>query len=294
MKPPYRQSASLDPTLRAHGCTLFSTLYLQREESGGDISPDTQPAIDEHVRGLRDDAGVTMAQFLARGTTLTEADKAYEAQPFPDRLPPLMRLMHGVDVRDELLPILREGHLALVAVNYGKVQDAGKGVGTFRGGHAIVVGEPESGMVTVADPLRSVLVKWPVDLLVKAMETFGEKPWGNGRGEAGVAYPSPTYKAAYAAAASDLKAAKATLARKAEAITSLNGQVGLFKDERDQARRELVAAKEQLVLALEGATQLRNDLADCQEAMPLDCNAELDRALAAEQKVADALAVLTR
>jgi hypothetical protein len=272
MKPPYRQSASLDPTLRAHGCTLFSTLYLQREESGGDISPDTQPAIDEHVRKLRDDAGVSMAQFLARGTTITEADRAYEAQPFPDRLPPLMRLMHGVNVRDELLPILKEGHLALIAVNYGVVQDAGKGVGTFRGGHACVAGEPENGMVTVADPLRSVLVKWPIDLLVKAMETFGDKPWGNGRGEAGVAYPSPTYKAAYTAAAADLKAAKATLNRKAEAIASLNGQVTLHKDERDQARRELTTAQAR-ILELEAAT-------------PPDCTAAVN---AERQRVLDAM-----
>jgi len=285
MKPPYRQSASLDPTLRAHGCTLFSTLYLQREE--GDVAPDGQAAIDAHVRGLRDDAGVTMAQFLARGTTLTEADKAYEAQPFPGRLPPLMRLMHGVKVKDELLPILKDGHLALVAVNYGKAQDAGKGVGSFRGGHAIVIGDPENGMVTVADPLRSALIKWPLGLLVKAMETFGEKPWGNGRGEAGVAYPSPTYKAAYATARADLTSARAAAERLLSKLSEAKAQTDLFKDERDQARRERDNAVERIG-SLEAA------LAACADAVPVDCSAELDRALTAEKRITDAIGVLTR
>jgi len=264
MKPPYRQSASLDPTLRAHGCTLFSTLYLQREESGGDVSPDSQSAIDKHVRGLRDDAGVTMAQFLARGTTLTEADKAYEAQPFQDRLPPVMRLMRGVKVVDELLPILREGHLALIAVNYGVIQDAGKGVGSFRGGHACVAGEPENGMVTIADPLRSVLVKWPVSLLERAMETFGERPWGNGRGEAGVAYPSPTYKAAYATASAELVKAE-------KSRDGWKEQSGLHKEERDQARRERetwrTAATE--TAAALGTAQAR--IIELEAATPVDC-----------------------
>lgn len=294
MKPPYRQSASLDASLRAHACTLFSTLYLQREESGGDVSPSPQAAIDEHVRKLRDDAGVTMADFLRRGTTITEADRAYESQPFPGRLPPLMRLMHGVDVREALLPILKEGHLALVAVNYGVAQDANKGVGSFRGGHAIVVGEPENGMVTVADPLRSTLVKWPLALLVKAMETFGERPWGNGRGEAGVAYPSPTYKAAYEKAQAAIAAGDVQLQRMARRLTEQKAQTALATDERDQARRELASAAEALSRANVRSLVLEADLAACQAATPQDCNAELDRALAAEQKVADAIAVLTR
>jgi len=80
--------------------------------------------------------------------------------------------------------------------------------------------------------------------------------------------------------------------RKSEAIASLNGQVGLFKDERDQARRDLVATKEQLVLALEGATQLRADLAACQAATPPDCAAETALLEEANARIAAARAAL--
>jgi hypothetical protein len=308
VKPPYRQSDSGDAALRGHGCTLFSTLYLQREESGGSISPDGQSAVDEHVRQLRKDAGVSMEDFLRRGTTLTEADRAYEAQPFPDRLPPVMRLMHGVKVKDELLPLLRDGRLALVAVNYGVAQDAGKGVGSFRGGHAIVVGEPDNGQVTVADPLRLVTVRWSVDLLEKAMETFGLNPWGNGRGEAGVAYPSPTYRQAYATANTALRDTRQALDRTRSMLTAQKAQTGLATEERDMARADLAQLRETHDITLSQLVAVNADLtacttahdatkaalAACEARPPADCNDETDRALVAEQKLDDIRAVLAR
>lgn len=85
--------------------------------------------------------------------------------------------------------------------------------------------------------------------------------------------PKATWESAFRDAAKALaKAEAATAAQKA--------QTALATDERDQARRERDAAQA--------------DLAACQAATPVDCSDETDRALIAEQKVTDALAVLTR
>jgi hypothetical protein len=245
MKAPYRQTASMDATLRAHGCTLFSTLYLQRWASEGDVSPETQEAIDANCRQIRDKAGVTMAEFLARGTTLGEAEQAFEGDHYRDRLPPRMRLMHGGSVRDDVLPELRAGNLANVAVNYGVIQDAGKASSAtrFRGGHSVVIGEPENGTVAVADPLRVGVVRWSIDLLEKAMETFGSRPWGNGRGEAAIAYVSPTYQEAYATARAALKSTEALLAKRTEQRDEAKAMTALVTEERDTARRDLAACQ---------------------------------------------------
>ena len=189
MNPPVCQRDFQDPDLRAHGCTLASLSYLANEMSDGKAWRDPET----YAARLRNLSGVSTADFRDRGTKLEEAKVAYERAPgFDGRAAPRMRLFRGAKVREELLPALAGGRLALVAVNYGVVVDLGKGVGTFRGGHAIVIGEPTASQVTVADPLRRGLVKWDISLLVKAMETFGKRPWGDGRGEAAAAEPSPT------------------------------------------------------------------------------------------------------
>jgi hypothetical protein len=166
---------------------------------------------------LQDLSGVPLSTFRQRGTSISEAQVAYGKAPgFEGRVAPRLRLMRGASVRDQLLPALTEGRVAIVAVNYGEVQDAGKGVGTFRKGHAVVVGEPEATHITVADPLRRDLVRWRIDLLVRAMESFGRKPWLNGRGEAGIFQPSPTFLEQAIAqrdrARADLRAAKERIA----------------------------------------------------------------------------------
>ena len=190
MRKPVCQYDFRDADLRSHGCTLASLAYAAREVTDGAAWTDP-----EHFAGrLQRLSGVSLATFRDRGTTLTEGKRAYEQAPgFEGRVAPRLALQRGIDVREQLLPMLREGRIAVVAVNYGKVQDGGKGVGSFRGGHAVTIGEPEDQHLTVADPLRRELVRWRVSLLVEAMETFGKKPWGNGRGEAAVPLPSPTF-----------------------------------------------------------------------------------------------------
>lgn len=179
-----------DADLRSHGCTLASLAYIAESMSGGKAWREDP---ESYVARLRNLSGVSLADFRDRGTTITEAKAAYERAPgFDGRLAPKMRLMRGAKVVEEILPALAGGKLAVVAVNYGVIQDAGKGVGSFRGGHAVVIGEPTGDSVLVADPLRRAVVSWKVDLLVKAMETFGKRPWLGGRGEAAVASLSPT------------------------------------------------------------------------------------------------------
>lgn len=189
MNPLVCQREFHDADLRSHGCTLASLAYLAGEMTDGHAWRDPET----YAARLRNLSGVAVADFRERGTTITEAKTAYEAAPgFDGRQRPFLRLMRGADVRTQLLPALTGGRLALVAVNYGVIQDGGKGVGSFRGGHACVVGPVVGDSVPVADPLRQKLTTWKVDLLVHAMETFGKKPWGNGRGEAAIAAPALT------------------------------------------------------------------------------------------------------
>lgn len=260
MRRPVCQLDLRDPDLRAHGCTLVGLAHAAREMSDGAAWVDAEA----FVRRMQRLSGVPLATFRARGTTLTEGRAAYVQAPgFEGRVAPRMALQRGIDVRAQLVPMLQQGRIAVVAVRYGEIQDAGKGVGSFRGGHAVVVGEPEDTHVTVADPLRRELVRWRIDLLVRAMESFGKRPWLNGRGEAAIPLPSPTFL---------------------EQRTA----------QRDRAIRERDKA-----LA---------DLAACRAATPSDCTAiaqerdgaleraalEADRALAAERKLDDIRAVLSR
>lgn len=189
MNPPVCQRDFQDADLRGHGCTLASLAYLAGEMTDGKAWRDPET----YVARLRVLSGVPIATFRDRGTTLTEGRDAYLKAPgFDGRQAPRMRLMRGVKVREELLPALGGGRLAIVAAKYGVIQDAGKGVGSFRDGHAVVVGPRDGDTVPVADPLRRSITRWKVDLLVRAMETFGKRPWGDGRGEAAIAYPSAT------------------------------------------------------------------------------------------------------
>lgn len=188
MRPPVCQYDFEDPDLRSHGCTIASLAYLRREATAGDAWDDPDP---EAAR-LRAASGVPLATFQKRGTTLDEAKRAYELMPFEGRVKPFMKRFSGGSIRGDLIPGLTGRRWAVVAVNYGVIQTAKRGVGSFAGGHAVVVGDPENGSVTVADPLRRQLVKWPVALLEEAAEKFGENPWLNGRGEFGIVAYAPT------------------------------------------------------------------------------------------------------
>lgn len=191
----WSQRDSPDPLLRAHGCVAYSMVNAYQIASGGAVGPtsDQSAAVAAWVRVDR--SGATRKQFSERGLTMSEAATSLAAIKRRDERPALKsQLQRGVRVTDLLAQLGSTNGLAIVAVNYGAFQDAGIGVGTFRGGHGIVVLPPSSRTVTIADPLRRATKTIDIDVLVKGMETFGKYPWGNGRGEAVVVWPWSDYR----------------------------------------------------------------------------------------------------
>jgi len=199
----------------------------------------------------------------------------------------------------DLVKLLREGHSAALCGNPSGVKDTQSPLRSVQGDddypHVIHVTDGNATGAVVKDPLTrkkpgypGVRVSWDDLRQFTEAKKDGDRQFG-----------SPTSVACAVIRVGDetqanrqRREADKIINRKSEAIASLNGQVGLFKDERDQARRDLVATKEQLVLALEGATQLRADLAACQAATPPDCAAETALLEEANARIAAARAAL--
>jgi hypothetical protein len=275
MRNPVCQYDFTDADLRAHGCAIASGTWLAREATEGDATAGMSLTL--YAQKLRELA-VPLADFKLRGTTMLELEKGYEAAPgFAGRVVPQMRMMRGVNVRDTLLPLLKADRTwASVAVLYAVVQDAGKGIGSFRGGHNVVISQPESGRVRVVDPLRRAIVTWPIDLLVRAMERFGDKSesggpdnsWGNGRGEAGVVEYAPTILEYRTQQLAEAREALSTCRSSVESLMiqlrDQKVQTRLAIEERDAARKAEKMAFDELK-ATEAA------LKACQEAPTPDC-----------------------
>lgn len=294
MTPHVRQGASASADIRSHGCALASLAMLRGLTTDGRGLPDDQKGRDGLMLQLRDAAGMTLAQFRARGTTMTEAVTAYRAVPIRGHLDPRIVLRRGVRVRDQLLPELTPGRWAIVAVSYAVIQDAGRGVGTFRGGHACVVGDPRNGSVAFHDPLRKKGIRISIDLLVRAMETFGRRPWGNGRGEAAVAYPVPTVREALEKAQADVERLRSTLRDQRD-------QTRLATEERDAARTEAALLTDTVAELRTALTATEAALVECRNQPVPDCTdvqAQLDALQAASAGAAvditTSIAALTR
>jgi hypothetical protein len=131
-----------------------------------------------------------------------------------------------------------------------------------------------------------------------------------------------TWRGAFTEAAAALTGTEALLAKRTEQRDEAKAMTALVTEERDTARRELVASvaklaelqtwsqdlaerfhaqtaeltesKSDLATAGQLVDTLNARIAELEAATPQDCNAEVDRALEAEQKVADAITVLTR
>ncbi len=200
----YRQSDSPNADLRAHGCGAYACINGMHRVSGGTWKPKGNAGTGSALYRVRK-SGVTDAQFRARGMTSTEVWTSLDAiGGSKERLALPVKRYRGVDVDSVLLPkVSQVGGWAACAVLYGVIQDAGKGIGSFRLGHWVLVGDPRNGTVAVADSLRRQEVRWDIDLLVRAMERFGDAPgptdnsWGNGRGEAVLLYPWQTWRQGY-------------------------------------------------------------------------------------------------
>lgn len=267
MKPPVCQYDFADPDLRSHGCTIASSTYLARMASAGDAAKDA----DWYAARLRELSGTSLADFRKRGTTLDEAETAFERAPgFDGRAAPAMRKYHGGSIRDDLIPaITKDRTWALVCVNYGALQDAGKGVGAFRGGHAVVAGEPSNGAVTIADPLRRQLVNWPVGLLEHAAETFGDRPWLNGRGEFGIVGYALTWQEQVQALKGTVADLRSTITQRERSVSQLSTQTKTLTAGNASLSADLATAKARIA-ELEGTPSACVDQVNAERARVLD------------------------
>lgn len=167
MRPPVCQRLFKDDDLRRHGCVIASLAWIRREAGRDGTS-------EPRMRRYRAEA-VGLGDFRKRGTLVKEAAKA-AALPYPgDRVPPLVRVIIGGSFERDIAPDLAKGAWVLAWVDYAIVQDAGKGVGSFRGGHGVVYARDDGATIVVIDPLRKQVTRWPRELAIKAVERFGSK-----------------------------------------------------------------------------------------------------------------------
>lgn len=210
----FKQGDSSSYDLRAHGCAAYAMVNGYGMVSGGEVSPTSVKAASKAAWTRVDRSGATRAEFRARGLTMREVAASLAAIVRRDERPALKsQLQRGVKVMALLRQLADEDAVAVAAVNYGVAQDDGVGVGKFRGGHGIVVFDPdfEADTVGVADSLRRSTRRWKISTLVRAMETFGKKPWGNGRGEAVVMWTWKTYRTLMFEARAQRDTARASL-----------------------------------------------------------------------------------
>lgn len=209
----YCQSDSPDRDMRQHGCGPYSALNALRRASGGTWRARGAAGTLSARSALRR-SGASMADFRARGLSTPELARsmaAVRASWLRRDLPTQVRM--GVRVIDDLLPqVARIGGCALVPVDYGVVQRAGLGRGSYEGGHWVLAHDPDGGMVGIDDPLRRQPTRWPAEVLADAMASFGRRPWGHGRGNAIVVWPWLTWRESYPLVKAQRDAARSALA----------------------------------------------------------------------------------
>lgn len=223
-----RQSDSTSAALRKRGCGAYACIIALHEASDGDWDAKGKAGTTSAlVRVER--SGITDAEFKVRGLTSDEVKASLVAIAATDyRMDVPVKAYHGGKVAAMLDKAEEVGGVLIVAVNYAVVQDAGKGVGSFRGMHWVVAfGRRPGGKATIADPLRRQTVEWDEGLLVRAAERFGDRPgtaddnhWGDGRGEGVVVYPWRTWRQGHALVKDRLEASERALRRTAAQLAA--------------------------------------------------------------------------
>lgn len=193
----WRQTDSTSRLLRAHGCGAYAAVAAYGWASDGAVGPGTIQGATSAAMARVEASGVSDRDFARRGLSSRELERSLAAIKRRDDRPALdSQRRSGVRVRETLIPqMTAEDAGALVAVDYGSVIDGGRGASrTFRGGHWVFAFEPSGDSISIADPLRTQAISWPISLLVRAAEAFGDKPWGDGRAEAIEVWRWPTYR----------------------------------------------------------------------------------------------------
>lgn len=175
--------------LRKHGCVVWAGL-LALDIAGYPVPKDTDGAAWD----LFERSGESIEGFRKDGLSLDQLARAIKATPSGNRVPWRIQRHRGVKVATTLRDLLREHRDAVAVVNIrrGVIVKAGRATG-YRGDHGIVIAYHSDEKAQVADSLIVEQRLWEWSLLADAMDSFGDKPWGGGRGEALVVWPSPTY-----------------------------------------------------------------------------------------------------
>lgn len=239
--------------IRKHGCGVISTLTaLVHAGLPRPIKPDLDKVVWSLLRG----SGETLAGFREDGISLDQAAAAIRAASHPDRPEWRIQRRRGVKVtalRDQLRD--EAGACAIVAIRRGVIVKAGKAKG-FMGGHAIVIAYRDERRAWVTDSLRKTVTSWTWDLLADAMDSFGARPWGNGRGEALVVWPNPTYlvraRAQRDAARAERDNADIEISRLADSLRACEARPPADAAVIAAARDALTEASAQLLTAANG------------------------------------------
>lgn len=185
-------SATFRRDLRKHGCVVLSGVSALIH--AGMKRPKD---LDAFAWGLFERSGETLAGFRKDGLSLDQLQRAIAATPSGDRVPWRTQRRRGVKVATDLRDQLREHRdaVAVVSIDRGVIVKAGRATG-YRGAHGIVIWYRSDEKAGVADSLIPGEVRlWEWSLLADAMDSFGSKPWGGGKGEALVVWRSPTWAA---------------------------------------------------------------------------------------------------
>lgn len=215
----YCQLLFTTKALRRRGCGAAASLQaLHAQSEGGWRAKGKAGTTSARIRVTRSGIG---REFAKRGLRPAEVFASMQAIVATDvRMDVPVQHRSGVRVDDLLAQLRRIGGVAIVAVDYSVVQDAGRGVTSFQGMHWVTVLGEDGAEVIVADPLRRQTTHWPTSLLRHAMERFGKRPWLGGRGEAIVVYPWRTWRQGHALVTDRLEASERALRRTAAQLAA--------------------------------------------------------------------------
>lgn len=251
----YCQQDASTKRIRAHGCGPVSGINALVWASGGDWQPDD---LTDSAEYRIEKSGASDAEYERRGLTSDELFRSMVAVTASDeRMDLPVQQRSGARLREVFEDMNATESGILIAVHYGVVQDAGKGVTSYRGFHWVYALDHRASDDTngIADPLRRQVVRWPAKVLIEAAGRFGDKrpaaadeSWPAGQGELIQVWRWPTWRAGYASMAGKRDAAveqrdfaRRALAVSQAALTDCQANGGAPADQLAAARAKGIA-----------------------------------------------------